>query len=147
MPIISWSAGDVLQSKTAPANTYPVVLAKFDGPKASSSGKGINLFLTFRVIDGDWANKEFTIALSSGVNNGSVLGGLQFVPMGATMAQIAAAIKGNAQVEVNSGSADLDEMLNQSLDLNIGVETIDGKLVNVINSFLPAGSANRPTPF
>jgi hypothetical protein len=145
MPIISWSDGDALQGKVAEAGIYTAELFKYEGPKASASGKGVNLFLTFRVTEGQMTNKEFTIALSSAVNQTSLLGGLQFFPMGQTFGKIDAVIKGKMQVD-GGGSADVDDLLHKPLKLGIAVEVNQngGTPVNTITAFYPASYSQAP---
>lgn len=146
MPLINWTAGDVLQGKVADAGVYPIELASYDGPKASKSEKGINLFLTFRVTDGKWINKEFTLCCSSSVRNASVLGGLQFVPM-ATIAFLVAAVEGKTAPEVSDGSVDIDNYLHRALAATVAVEISDGKPVNTITLFHPAGYEKQGPTF
>jgi hypothetical protein len=146
MPIISWSAGDVMQGKTAEAGIYSAELMKYEGPKASNSGKGVNLFLTFRVTEGQMTNKEFTIALSSATNNTSLLGGLQFFPMGQTISKIAAVIAGKMTPDVGDGSCDVDDLLHKPLKLGVAVEVNQdgGTPVNTITAFYPASYSQAP---
>jgi hypothetical protein len=143
MPVITWTAGDILQSKVVEAGIYLCELMKYDGPKASGSGKGVNLFLTFRVTDGPNTNKEFNIALSSGMRNGSILGGMQFAPM-STFAFISAAVQGRTAPAEADGSADVDDVMHKPLKLSIGVQTEEGKLLNTINGFHPESYSSVP---
>lgn len=143
MPIITWTAGEILQSKTVEAGIYLAELMKYDGPKASSSGKGVNLFLTFRVTDGPVVNKEFTIALSSGVRNGSILGGMQFLPM-STIAFVSAAVQGKSAPDETDGAVEIDELMHRPLKLSVGVQTEEGKLINEVTGFYPENYSSAP---
>ncbi len=129
-----------MQGKTAEAGIYSAELMKYDGPKASASGKGVNLFLTFRVIEGAMVNKEFTIALSSATNSVSLLGGLQFFPMGQAISKIDAVIKGKMSPDVDAGQVDVDDLMHKPLKLGIGVEVNQdgGMPVNTVTGFFPS---------
>lgn len=145
MPIISWTAGEILQSKPIEAGVYPGELMKYDGPKRSQSGKGINLFLTFRITDGPAVNKELTVACSSGVRSASMLGDLYFVPM-STVAYFAAAVNGKPAPDESDGQAEIDELMHKPLNLIVGVSTVEGKILNPILGYQPFGTSQQP-PF
>lgn len=146
MPIIGWTQADVLQQKVLEAGPQKAVLSDADGPKASSSGKGMNLFLTFRLTEGDAAGKELKYALSTGVKNASLLGDLQFAPMG-QISLVHAAINNIPLNEIKPGSCDVDELKDRPLILMLGVDIANGKPTNTINAFLPANSTNTGPSF
>lgn len=146
MPIISFTPADALQTTMAEAGNYNAVISQIEGPKQSQSQKSLNFFVTFRVTDGPLAGKEFTICLNSGMNNASILGGMQFMPANAFL-QIEAAILNKKVEPVARPDFDTDTLINKPLTLGIAVSTDEGKLLNVINSFLPYGSTQGAVPF
>jgi hypothetical protein len=146
MPIISFTAGDALQTTTVDAGIYPMEISEIDGPKASKSGNSVNFFVTMRIADGKYAGKEFTICFCSGVSQASVLGGMQFVPQ-STFLQIEAAIQNRKVEPVARPDFDTDSLLHQPFDGQIAVSTEDGKLINTITGYLPAGSGKSAPSF
>jgi hypothetical protein len=149
MPIITWDDGDILRGKTLDAGPYEAVLAEVDGPRQSNSGKGMNLFLTFRISKGDFAGKEIKYALTSASSNASLLGDLMWAPMG-DMYKIVAAINGIHPGQVQKGGTqrvDTDDIKDRPLTLVVGVQIVDGVPVNTINAFLPAEAAHAAPGF
>lgn len=83
--------------------------------------------------------KEITVAFSSGTKNVGPLGDTTWMPMG-MVANIKAAITGKpATVE----AIDTDELMEKDLVLAVSLETIDGKIINVVTDFLPPGSEKQ----
>jgi hypothetical protein len=144
MPIIQFTAADALQTAMVDAGIYPMQITEIDGPKTSKSEKSINFFTTFRIVDGSFAGKEFTICFNSAVNQASVLGTMQFVPL-STFLQIEAAVKKQKIQVAARPDFDTDALLNQTIDVQVAVDTVDGKLVNTLVGFLPAGSPKGPS--
>lgn len=139
MPVISFTPADALQTVTVPAATYGAELVKIEGPKPSSSGKSVSFFVDMQITqEGKFKGKEFTIALNSETSNASLLGTMQFFPQ-STFLEIDGAIQ-NKPVEPLNVDLDTDELLHKPLDIIVGVATVEGKLINIINGFLPAGS-------
>lgn len=146
MPIISWTQADILQQKVADPGSYQTALVATEGPKASNSGKGINLFVTIRILEGPLAGKEIQVCFSSGVKATTVLGTMQFFPMH-YMAQIDAAVKGILPRDIVPGSTDTDLLINKPFTTLLATDVSDGKPMNVITGFLPVGSQPATVPF
>lgn len=146
MPVISFTAADALQTSLAEQGNYNAILSKIDGPKASQSQKSVSFYVDIRITEGPLAGKEITICLNSGVRNASILGGMQFLPQ-ATFLQIEAAILNKKVEPVPRPDFDTDTLLNKPLAISLGVGTDEGKLMNIVNCFLPYGSVQGAVPF
>lgn len=143
MPVIQFTEADKLAGKTLEKGVYVAEITEIDGPKASQSQKSINFFVKFRITKGPVTNKELMVAFGSGISNGSVLGGLQFLPH-RDLLKVKAAIDDVKFDDINT-NLDTDELLHKPLDIAVGIETSDGNLVNTITAFLPAGKGEAAT--
>jgi hypothetical protein len=140
MAVLSFTAGDALQTVMVEAGQYPSVLTKIEGPKASSSGKSVSYIGTIQITDGKFKGKEKDVMFNSGIRSGMLNGDLQMLPTSDFLV-IDAAIRG-AKVEAVAKNIDTDDLINKPLDTVWGVQTVDGKLVNEIVGFRPVGSGN-----
>lgn len=148
MPIITFQPADAFDSITVPTDMYPAVMAKIDA-KASTSGKGVNYWTTFRLTEGKFTGKEFTVMFGSSMNQDSILGGQQMLKH-THLLEIDAIINNGGAVKLFSEpkQIDTDTFLDKPIVLAIAaVPDENGKLMNVINSFLPAGAEKQQTPF
>ena len=146
MPVISFTPGDALQTVVVEAGIYLAEIIKIDGPKPSSSGKSVSYFTDFRITSPPkYKGKELTIVLNSETNSVSQLGSMQFFPQSMFLA-IDAAIN-NKKIEAVDQALDTDNLLHKPLDIVVGVVTVEGRLINCINNFMPAGSGQSVTPF
>lgn len=139
MPVLSFTPADALSTVVVENGTYTATIVKIEGPKASQSGKSNNMFFTFQIVqEGKYKGKELDIIINSEMDSASVLGSACFFPQ-AVILQIDAAIK-NKKVEIANTSIDTDDLMDKPLDIVVAVSTVEGKLINVVNNFLPAGS-------
>jgi hypothetical protein len=137
VPIIHFSASDALQTTVVPADIYPSQITQIVGPTKSSSGKSTNMFVDIEIIDGKYKGKTRTIIFNSESNNVAMMGDAQFFPQ-AYMLSLDSAITGR-EVKAEDYALDTDLLLHKPFDASWGVTTVDGHMVNTINSFHPRG--------
>jgi hypothetical protein len=145
MAVLSFNAGDALLTLTVDAGIYLCDFTKIEGPKPSSSGKSVSYIGTLRIVqDGKYKGKEFDLMFNTGTKSASLLGTMNFFPA-ASFLEVDAAIKGK-KVEAVDQNIDTDTLVGKAFAASIGVATVEGKLVNTVNGFLPAGAEkNGPT--
>lgn len=144
MPVIQMTVSDALQTMKVEAGVYKAELTKVD-VKPSNSGKGNNFFLTFTITaEGQYKGKELNPCISTNMKEGSVLGSMQFLPKG-TFNLIEAAVN-DKPIDGTDHLIDTDSLVNRPMDLNIGVITVDGNLVNTVMGFSPVGKG-QGVPF
>lgn len=137
MAVIRFTAADALQTKVVPANIYPSQVASITGPTKSSSGKSVNYFVDIEIIDGEYKGKTRTVIFNSESNNISMMGDMQFFPQNYFL-MLDSAISGR-DVKPETYDFDTESILHKPFDAAWGVQTVDGHLVNVINSFHSSG--------
>lgn len=145
MAVIHFTAADALQTTVVAANIYPTQISKIDGPKKSTSGKSVNYLVDFEIIEGPYKGKTRTVMFNSENNNISMLGDMQFFPT-AYFLNLDSAITGR-EVKPEEYQLDTDELLHKPFDAAWGVQTVDGHLVNVVNSFHPRGYGSSAPAF
>jgi len=145
MPVIQFSPADALQTTVVPANIYPSQIASITGPKNSSSGKSVHYFVDIEIIEGQYKGKTRTVIFNSESNNISMLGDMQFFPQSYFLL-VDSAINGR-EVKAVDYAFDTDSVLHKPFDAAWGVETVEGHLVNVINSFHPKGYGAQAPSF
>jgi hypothetical protein len=144
MPIIKLTAADAMQTKVAPAAIYKCEISKIEGPKKSSSGKSYTYFVDIRITDGEYENKTRTLCFNTESSSPSLLGEMQFFPV-AYFHQVLAATEGKLEADVTDIDLDTDSLLHAPFDAQWNVQTVDGRLINTIDAFYPAGyGANAP---
>lgn len=139
MPVIQFGPKDYLQTKVVEAKTYPCEITKVEGPKASSSGKSVSYYVDFMICDGGpYSGKTRTVAFNSGVNS-PMLGDMVMYPMAEllTVAKAAGLDDGQPK-QINF---DTDTLLHAKLDVAWATATEEGRLINTITGFFPAGYA------
>lgn len=137
MPIIHFTAADALQTKVIEAAIYTSEMSKIDGPKPSSSGKGNNYFVDITVSDGPYKGKTKTLVFSTSMNAPSLLGEMQYFPVG-NLLQILAAIKNQPVVPADKDE-EINDYIGRPFDAAWGIATVEGRMINVINAFHPKG--------
>jgi hypothetical protein len=145
MPIIKFSAADALQTTIVPANIYPSEISNITGPTRSSSGKSNNFFVDVMINDGKYKGKTRTIAFSSGSNAVTMLGDMQFFPTQHFL-MLDSAITGR-EIVPEEYMLDTDKLLHKPFEVSWGVTSVDGHLVNTINSFHPKGYGQEAPAF
>jgi hypothetical protein len=146
MSIIRFTEADRLAGKTLEKGYYTAQITQLVGPTASSSGKSITFEATFTITKGPFANKELSIFFNTESSGSSLLGTRQYVPHNWLLSKVAPAILGVPFAEVPL-ELDTDSLLNQQLDISVGVETSGGNVENIINGFVPAGKGSVALPF
>lgn len=138
MPVIHFTPADALQTKVVEPKIYTCEITKFEGPKKSSSGKSYHYFVDIAIVeDGPYKGKTRTIVFNSETSSPSLLGEMQFYP-NSYMLELDAAIQGK-DVEAVDQDLDTDNLLHAPFDAGWGTATVEGRLINVINSFHHAG--------
>lgn len=137
MAVIHFTPADALQTTVVPADVYPSEVTKIEGPKRSSSDKSNNYFVDIAVVEGKYKGKTRTVIFNSESNNISMLGDMQFFPE-AYFLILDSAINGR-EVKPEDYAFDTESVLHKPFDASWGVATVDGHIVNVINSFHPRG--------
>jgi len=137
MPVIHFTAADALQTTVVKPNIYPTEITSISEPKKSSTGKSYSYIVDFQITEGEYKGKMRTVMFNSESNNVSLMGDMQFFPQ-AYFLQVDSAITGR-QITPENYSIDLDDLKNKPFDAAWGVQTVDGHLINVINSFHPRG--------
>lgn len=149
MPVIQFDDNDFLAAQTSEAGWQSATLTKMES-RASTSGKGINTFVDFTLSDGKLKGKIVSIALSSANRAGSAsnLGGTMWYSKDIFI-QIAAAIMKIKPQDV-SKTLDTDTLLNQPLDIKLGIDVSEGTPKNTVIGFAPLGAgtaASQDSPF
>jgi hypothetical protein len=115
--------------------------------KASKSGKSINYWVDFKLIEGPYTGKILSCCFNSETENASLLGTLKFFPSSDLM-KVKAAVN---HVKFNDldfdEPLDTDELLDKPFDLLWDVMPVDGDLLNVIIGFLPLGTVQAAPAF
>src|SRR5215472_9782885 len=137
MPIIAFTAADALQTTVVPANIYPSQVVSIAGPKNSSSGKSVNYFVDIEITEGKYKGKTRTVIFNSESSNANLMGDMQFFPQ-SDFLMLDSVINGR-DIEPKDYAFDTDSILHKPFDAAWGVETVNGHLVNVINSFHTKG--------
>lgn len=143
MPVIKITEADRLKSKTADSGWYPVRITECK-MQASKSGKGINFWTTFTIAgDGTYAGKEISVAFSTSVNAGSILGSMQFKTYSEFVKLIECVIGKDAPDDY-----DTDELIDKVVDAKVDTAIADGSPINIISMFLPEGKGmNQKVPY
>jgi hypothetical protein len=145
MPVIHFNASDALQTTVVAADIYPSEVTQITGPTKSQSGKSVNLFFDITICEGKYKGKTRTITFSTGSNSVNLMGDMQFFPQ-AYLLMLDAAISGR-EVKPEDYNLDTDTLLHKPFDASWGVTTVDGHMVNVINSFHPRGYGSSGPAF
>ena len=145
MAVIRFTAADALQTTTVPADIYPSEITQITGPTKSGSGKSTHFFVDIAITDGRFKGKTRTVIFNSGTNNISMLGDMQFFPQ-AYFLIVDSAITGR-EVKPEEFDLDTEALVHKPFDAAWGVMTVDGHIVNVINSFHPAGYKSSAPAF
>jgi hypothetical protein len=74
-----------------------------------------------------------------------MLGEMQFFPQSYFLV-IEGAINGTG-MNSEDHALDLDGLMHKPFEASWGIATVDGHLVNTINSFHPKGYSSKPVPF
>ncbi len=137
MPILKFTPADLLASEVIESAYYTAEVSSIEGPKASGSGKSINFFVDFSIVEGRYAGKTLRVAFSTGSTNPSLLGVMQWFPYThfPTLYAAAMAIKDRAKIPLEFDS---EEMLHKRLDIRVEKTIADGIPINTIVGFLPA---------
>jgi hypothetical protein len=146
MPIIRFTEADRLAGKTLEKGYYTAQITSLVGPTASASGKSLSFEATFTITKGAFQNKELTVFFNTETSGNSLLGTRQYAPHNWLLAKVAPAVLGVPFAEVPL-ELDTDSLMNQPLDISVGVETSGGNVENIINGFVPAGKGSAALPF
>ncbi len=137
MAVINFTPADALQTTTVTPGIYPSEISKIEGPKASKSGKSNHYFVDIRITDGPYKGKEVTVSFNTETNSPSLLGDMKFFPI-SSLLQVDAAINGR-KVEAVDYQMDTDNLPFKPFDSQWTVVTVEGRLVNDVVAFHPAG--------
>lgn len=145
MPVIQFTPADALQTKLVDPGYYPTKVVKIDGPKPSKSGKSNSYFFDLQICDGIYKGKEITIVFNTETSSPSLLGDMKFFP-DAYLLQLDSVINGRA-VEAVDYALDTDNLLLKEFDSQWVTQTVDGRLVNEVVAFYPAGYGRTAPSF
>ncbi len=137
MAVIHFTSADALATTVVPADIYPSEITQITGPTKSASGKSVNYFVDIQIVDGKYKGKTRTVIFNSESNNIAMMGEMQFFP-DSYLLMVDAAINGR-EIKAEDYALDTDSLLHKPFDANWGVATVDGHIVNVVNSFHPKG--------
>lgn len=135
MAIIQFTAADAMQTTTVEPGIYPSQVTKIEGPKASKSGKSNHYFVDIQISDGKYKGKEVTVSFNTETNSPSLLGDMKFFPV-SYLLQLDVAVNGG---ELGAKDMDTDSLLFKPFDSQWTVATVEGRLVNDVVAFHPAG--------
>ncbi len=146
MAVLNFTTADALQTVTVEANTYLTKIIQIDGPKPSSTKKSNSFFVTLQIIqEGKYKGKEKVIVFNTGTSAPSLLGDMKYFPV-SNLLEVDAAIR-NSKVVVADTSIDTDTLLDKPFASIWAVVAVEGKLVNDIIGFLPAGAEKAVPAF
>lgn len=127
MPIINFSAADVLRGKLLEKGWYSFQVARLEGPTASKDKGSMNYAFILALIDKgpDLNGKEITARYNSKAMS-------MLIPF-------YAACKGLvlSDIKPESFSVDLEELVGCKVDGSVIVDTYEGQLKNDFETFLP----------
>lgn len=135
MPVLSFTAADVLATTVIDAGKYPAIVCSIEA-RPSKEKTSTHLFTTFRIVEGNRKGKELTIVANTKTSSPSLLGGFGYMVPTAVFLDIQAAIL-NQPKGADGGEIDTDSLLNKPLDIIVTVEAADGVLTNVVKGFRP----------
>lgn len=139
MPILNFTAKDLLASRVMPAGWYGATFKELKDPQKSGSGKSFNFFSTFAIIeDPTFAEKELKVTFNTGMDQPSVMGTMWLMPH-TQIPHVAAAIL-NIPIETVPKQFDSDQIVGGRLDIKVERIIHDGVVLNTISSFLPFGN-------
>lgn len=142
MAIIKITEADRLKSKTADAAWYPLRITECK-MQGSKSGKSLNFWTTFTIASGPYSGKEIALSFNNQMEQGSVLGSMQFKPYSELIKLIEAAEGKDAPDDY-----DTDDLVDKLVDGKVDVYIADGTPINIISTFLPEGKGmNQKAPF
>ena len=145
MAIIHFNASDALQTTVVPADVYPSEVSSIGAPSKSSSGKSTNIFVDIMITEGKYRGKTRTVVFNSESSNVNLLGDMQFFPQ-SHLLMVDAAITGR-EIKPEDYALDTEALLHKAMDVSWGIQTVDGHLVNIINSFHPRGYSTQGPAF
>lgn len=137
MAVIQFTPADALQTTVVPPDIYPSEITQITGPQKSSSAKSVNYIVDIAITAGKYKGKTRTVMFNSEMNNISMMGDMQFFPQSYFLV-LDSAISGR-EVKAEDYMFDTDSILHKPFDAAWGVQTVDGHITNVINSFHPKG--------
>ncbi len=147
MPIIQFTDADRLQSTTMDAGWYKAIVRTID-IKAAKSETSTNFWTEFEITsEGKYKGKELKCCFNTKSNGASVLdGGLYMRPssdLGLLYAAVNNLVNANGVLDLYQvpDAMDTDNMLVKEFDLKVGLDTTGGALLNIPETFLPAGKA------
>lgn len=139
MPIIKFTASDMMQTKVIPAGIYPSEVTKINGPVKSGSGKSYHYYFDITITEGQYKGKTRTISFNSETKgNATQLGEMQYFPMPTMATDLDFAITG-VDHGIKDYELNTDDLLNKPFDAAWGVNSVDGHLTNIIVGFHPKG--------
>ena len=145
MAVINFTASDALQTTIVQPGYYPSEISKIEGPKASKSGKSNHYFVDIRITEGPYKGKETTVSFNTETNSPSLLGDMKFFPV-SYLLQVEAAITGVA-VQPADHQLDTDNLSLKPFDTQWVVATVEGRLINDVVAFYPAGYGKTAPSF
>jgi hypothetical protein len=138
MAVLHFTDSDKLASSIMPDKWYGFEVVEIGEPKKSDSGKSMNMWSKFRVIDDPkYTSKQLEICFNTGMNSPSVLGTAYFMPHTALI-HLAAATAG-CEIEDVPEDLDTESLKGLKFDGRVTKGIYDGIVLNTLTGFLPLG--------
>lgn len=146
MSIVKFTQSDILASKNFEPTFYTFRVKAAPPARSSTSQKTLNFDLELVVsTPGPYHGKEHKIVFNTGMNQGSVLGNLQYEPVTRLM-DVEAAITGKPK-RSEPGDLDTETFVGKEFDGKIAIDVVDGNPVPKITVFVPKGKGGEAQPF
>lgn len=130
MPIIKFTAADVLRNTVLPAGWYGAKIVKVGDWKASKNGDSQNMVITFRIEKAD--GKEIDINYNSKMIN-------MILPL--------VAATENKEIKPEDFMLNTDDLLGKEVDVNVIHSEYDGRIKNDIDKYAPFGRGSQQAAY
>lgn len=146
MAIVKFTQGDILASKNFEPTFYTFRVKAAPPARTSTSQKTLNYDLELTVSSsGPFHGKDHRIVFNTGMNQGSVLGNVQYESFTRLM-DVEAAITGKPKRN-DPGDLDTETFVGKEFDGKIAIDVVDGNPVPKITVFVPKGKGGEAQPF
>ena len=143
MSIIEFNEGDRLQSQIADIGWYSARITEME-IKASKQQTSINYWTTFTIDGPKFRGKEIKICYNSASNGSSILGSMHMVPH-SDILKVFAAVQNVPLKDVNL-QVDTDTLMDKPIDIKLDTAMGDGRPMNILVDYLPAGKGTGAKP-
>lgn len=146
MAIVKFTQSDILASKNFDPIFYTFRVKAAPAARTSTSQKTLNYDLELTVSSpGPYHGKDHRIVFNTGMNQGSVLGNVQYESFTRLM-DVEAAITGKPK-RSDPGDLDTETFVGKEFDGKIAIDVVDGNPVPKITVFVSKGKGGEAQPF